>query len=53
MHALVEFEAQAAISFSSFRDLKEALDALFERPVDLVESRAICNRRLGYWTISS
>jgi predicted nucleotidyltransferase len=38
---LVEFEPQAADSFSNFLDLKESLEALFQRPVDLVELRAI------------
>jgi len=42
----VEFEAQAADSFSNFLDLKESLEALFQRSVDLVELRAIRNRRL-------
>src|SRR5258707_9045354 len=45
---LVEFEAQAADSFSNFLDLKESLEALFGRSVDLVELRAIRNRRLRY-----
>jgi predicted nucleotidyltransferase len=38
---LVEFEAQAAD--------KESLEALFQRSVDLVELRAIRNRRLRYY----
>ena len=46
---LVEFEASAADSFSNFLDLKEALEVLFQRPVDLVEPRAIRNRRLRYY----
>ncbi|MEA3110102.1 MAG: uncharacterized protein QOI88_4707 [Gammaproteobacteria bacterium] len=46
---LVEFEAQAADSFSNFLDLKESLEALFQRPVDLVELGAIRNRRLRYY----
>ena len=46
---LVEFEAQAADSFSNFLDLKESLEALFQRSVDLVESRAIRNSRLRYY----
>ena len=46
---LVEFEAQAADSFSNFLDLKESLEALFHRSVDLVELRAIRNRRLRYY----
>jgi predicted nucleotidyltransferase len=44
-----EFEAQAADSFSSFLDLKESLEALFQRSVDLVELRAIRNRRLRHY----
>ena len=46
---LVEFEAQAADSFSNFLDLKESLEALFQRSVDLVELRAIRNRRLRFY----
>jgi predicted nucleotidyltransferase len=46
---LVEFEAQAADSFSNFLDLKESLEALFQRSVDLVELQAIRNRRLRYY----
>jgi predicted nucleotidyltransferase len=46
---LVEFDAPATDSFSNFLDLKEALEALFQRPVDLVELRAIRNRRLRYY----
>jgi predicted nucleotidyltransferase len=45
---LVEFEAQATDSFSNFLDLKESLEALLQRSVDLVELRAIRNRRLRY-----
>jgi predicted nucleotidyltransferase len=45
---LVEFEPQAANSLSNFLDLKEALEAVFGRSVDLVELRAIRNRRLRY-----
>jgi hypothetical protein len=36
-------------SFSNFLNLKEALERLFQRPVDLMESRAIRNRRLRYY----
>jgi predicted nucleotidyltransferase len=43
---LVEFESRVADSFASFLDLKEALEELLGRPVDLVELRAIRNRRL-------
>jgi predicted nucleotidyltransferase len=40
---LVDFEAQVADSFSNFLDLKESLEAMFQRPVDLEELRAIRN----------
>lgn len=43
---LVEFEPQVADSFVNFLDLKEALEGLLGRRVDLVELRAIRNRRL-------
>ncbi len=43
---LVEFEPSVADSFAKFLDLKEALEQLLARPVDLVELRAIRNRRL-------
>ena len=46
---LVEFEPQATNSFANFLDLKESLEALFGRSVDLVERRAIRNRRLRYY----
>jgi hypothetical protein len=46
---LVDFEPQAASSFTNFLDLKESLEALFGRPVDLLESRAIRNRRLRHY----
>jgi uncharacterized protein len=46
---LVEFEPKAAGSFSNFLDLKESLEALFGRPVDLLELRAIRNKRLRYY----
>lgn len=46
---LVEFEPQVADSFANFLDLKESLEGLFGRPVDLVELRAIRNRRLRYY----
>ncbi len=45
---LVEFEANAAASFTNFLDLKESLESLFGRRVDLVELRAVRNRRLRY-----
>lgn len=38
---LVEFQPQVANSFSNFLDLKEALESLVGRRVDLVELRAI------------
>jgi len=43
---VVEFERQVAASFANFLDLKEALEGLFGRPVDLVELHAVRNRRL-------
>ncbi len=46
---LIEFEAHAAGSFSNFLDLKESLQALFGRSVDLVELHAIRNRRLRHY----
>lgn len=46
--ALVEFESEVAVSFSNFLDLKEALEVLFGRPVDLLELSAIRNRRLRH-----
>jgi len=49
LDVLVEFQAQAADSFSNFLDLKESLEALFQRSVDLVELRAMRNRRLRYY----
>ena len=46
---LVEFGEHTANSFSNFLDLKESLEALFGRSVDLVELRAIRNKRLRYY----
>jgi uncharacterized protein len=43
---LVEFDPRVAASFTNFLNLKEALEALFGRSVDLVELRAVRNRRL-------
>jgi predicted nucleotidyltransferase len=43
---VVEFEPQVANSFANFLDLKEALERLLGRPVDLVELHAVRNRRL-------
>ena len=45
---LVEFDPRVADSFANFLDLKEALEQLLGRPVDLVELRAIRNRRLRH-----
>lgn len=45
---LVEFEPQVANSFANFLGLKEALESRFGRRVDLVELRAIRNRRLRH-----
>lgn len=46
---LVEFDADAADSFTNFLDLKESLETLFGRSVDLVELHAIRNRRLRHY----
>ena len=46
---LVEFGQQAGASFSNFLDLKDSLEAVFGRSVDLVELRAIRNKRLRYY----
>jgi predicted nucleotidyltransferase len=43
---LVEFDPSVAASFTNFLNLKESLEALFRRSVDLVELRAIRSRRL-------
>src|SRR5687768_13051456 len=43
---LVEFNPTFAASFRNFLDLKESLEALFRRPVDLMELSAVRNRRL-------
>lgn len=45
---LVEFEPGTTDSFSNFLDLKDALEALLGRPVDLLEPHAIRNRRLRH-----
>jgi len=45
---LVEFEPQAAADFGNFLDLKQALENLFQRPVDLLEPHTIGNRRLRH-----
>lgn len=44
----MQFEAQTADSFSNFPDLKDSLESLFGRSVDLLELRAIRNRRLRF-----
>ena len=45
---LVEFEPRVENSFANFLDLKEALEQLLGRRVDLVELRAVRNRRLRH-----
>ena len=45
---LVEFQSQVAHSFANFLDLKEALEGLLGRRVDLFELHAVRNRRLRY-----
>jgi predicted nucleotidyltransferase len=45
---LVEFSPAVAASFSNFLALKEALELLFRRPVDLMELSAVRNRRLRH-----
>jgi uncharacterized protein len=42
----VEFDPSVAADFTNFLDLKESLEALFHSSVDLVELRAVRNRRL-------
>jgi predicted nucleotidyltransferase len=46
---LVEFEPDSSGSFSNFLDFKESLERLFGRTVDLMELRALRNRRLRYY----
>lgn len=46
---LVEFDAQVTDNFTNFLDLKESLEALLGRSVDLMELRAIRNRRLRHY----
>jgi predicted nucleotidyltransferase len=46
---LVEFEPAAAGSFQNFLDLKESLEALLGRSVDLLELHAVRNRRLRHY----
>lgn len=45
----VEFAEEFAGSFGNYLDLKEALEALFGRPVDLIELHALRNRRLRHY----
>jgi uncharacterized protein len=45
---LVEFEPAAAGSFQNFLNLKESLEALLGRSVDLIELHAVRNRRLRH-----
>lgn len=45
---LVEFNPDAAISFGDVLDLKQALERLLQRPVDLLEPHTIGNRRLRH-----
>jgi predicted nucleotidyltransferase len=42
---LVEFEPRRASSFANFLDLKEALERILGRPVDLIELHTVRNRR--------
>lgn len=46
---LVEFEPGKPVGFAQFMNLKESLEALFGRAVDLVEPNTIRNRRLRYY----
>jgi predicted nucleotidyltransferase len=46
---LVEFDPSVASSFGNFLGLKDALEKLLGRPVDLVELKAVRNRRLRYY----
>ena len=43
---LVEFDPSVGGSFTNFLNFKESLEALSHRAVDLVELRAVRNRRL-------
>lgn len=45
---LVEFQPEVASSFTNFLDLKEALETLLQRRVDLIEPQTIRNRRLRF-----
>jgi len=44
----VEFQPARAASSQNFLDLKKSLEALFHRPVDVLELRAVRNRRLRH-----
>lgn len=46
---LVEFDPSVAASFTNFLTLKESLEVLLNRSVDLVELRAVRNRRLRHY----
>ena len=46
---VVEFEPAAAGSFQNFLSLKESLETLLGRSVDLVELHAVRNRRLRHY----
>ena len=46
---LVEFAPTVSASFKNFLSLKESLETLFQRPVDLMELSAVRNRRLRYY----
>jgi uncharacterized protein len=46
---LVEFSPDAANSFSNFLELKNSLEGLFGRPVDVMELHAVRNKRLRYY----
>ena len=46
---LVEFDERVAGSFANYLQLKESLEAVLSKPVDLLELHAIRNRRLRYY----
>lgn len=46
---LVEFDPAVASRFTNFLGLKESLESLFKRSVDLAELHAIRNRRLRHY----
>ncbi|MCC6170781.1 MAG: nucleotidyltransferase domain-containing protein [Gammaproteobacteria bacterium] len=45
----VEFDERVAGSFANYLQLKESLEAVLSKPVDLLELHAIRNRRLRYY----